>query len=161
MRPVYSPPRPRTTGLPQVAFGAAALTLAVFLILPLTQLVSARRESVLAVRPAELTQIEDQLEPEAPPPPPPETETPPEPPPSLADAAPPLNLNVNLDVAFGSGGAMAMGAGFLQDAASQAGALDAFSVADLEKRPEVLSTVPPVYPESLRKAKVGRQWGRI
>jgi protein TonB len=128
----------------------------VFLILPLTQMVSARRQSVLAVRPADLAQIEDQPETEQPPPPPPpETEPPPEPPPALAEASQPMNLSVSLDVALGSGGAMATAASWLQEAASQAaGTADAFSVADLERRPEVLSTVPPAYPETLRKARV-------
>lgn len=155
MRPVYTPPASRSANLPWVFLGAALLTLGVFLVLPLTQLVSARREAVLAVRPAELSQEEETPEADVPPPPPPEAEPPPEPPPpSLADSPPPLNLNVSLDVAFGTGGALATGAGLFQEAAAQAGGLDAFSVADLEKRPELLSAVPPAYPDSLRKARV-------
>jgi protein TonB len=152
MRHIYTP-TPSRSSLPVVFLGAAALTLAVFLVLPLTQMVSARRQAVLAVRSAELTQVEEAPETDTPPPPP-KAEPPPEPPPSLADEAPPLNLNVSLDMAFGSGGAMATGAGLFGEAASQSTGLDAFSVADLEKRPEVLSSVPPVYPESLRKSKV-------
>jgi protein TonB len=153
MRRVYTPPAPRSD-LPFVFLGAAALTLAVFLVLPLTQMVSARREAVLAVRPADLSQLEQEQEAEAPPPPPPESKPPEEPPPSLADAAPPLNLSVNLDVAFGSGGALATAAGLFDQTAAQGGGLDAFSVADLEKRPELLSAAPPTYPDSLRKTRV-------
>ncbi len=153
MRRVYTPPPPRND-LPFVFLGAAALTLAVFLVLPLTQIVSGRREAVLAVRPADLSQLEPEQDQEAPPPPPPESKPPEEPPPSLADFAPPLNLSVNLDVAFGSGGALATGAGLFDQAAAQSGGLDAFSVADLEKRPELLGAVPPVYPDTLRKARV-------
>ena len=155
MRPLYTPASRRHAGLPGVLLGAALLTLGVFLILPLTQMVSARRQAVLAVRPADLAQIEDRPETEPPPPPPPpEAEPPPEPPPALTDASQPLNLSVSLDVALGSGGAMATAASWLQEVAGQAAGADAFSVADLERRPEVLSTVPPAYPEALRKARV-------
>lgn len=153
MRPVYTPPPPRND-LPFAFIGATALTLAVFLVLPLTQMVSARRDAVLAVRPAELSQIEPETEPDTPPPPPPEEKPPEEPPPSLADSAPPLNLSVSLDVALGSGGALAAGSGLFQESAAQAGGVDAFSVADLEKRPELIGAVPPAYPEALRKSKV-------
>lgn len=154
MRPLYTPAPPGRAGLPGVFLGAALLTLAVFLVLPLTQMVSARREAVLTVRSAELARVEEPPEVEAPPPPPPETEPPPEPPPTLAESAPPLSLNVSLDVAFGSGGVLAGAVNWLQEAAAQAGGTDAFSVADLEQRPEMLSAVPPNYPESLRRARV-------
>lgn len=154
MRPVFTPPPPRQASLPGVFLGAALMTLAIFLVLPLTQMVSARRESLLAVRPAELSQLAEPTEVETPSSPPPEAEPPPEAPPSLAESAPPLNLNVSLDVAFGTGGALATGAGLLQEAASQSAGLDAFSVTDLEKRPELLNAVPPAYPDSLRKARV-------
>ncbi len=154
MRPLYAPPPPGRAGLPGVLLGAALLTLAVFLVLPLTQLVSARREAVLAVRPAELASLEETPEADLPPPPPPETEPPPEPPPTLADSPPPLTLNVSLDVALGSGGALAGAANWLQEAATQAGGTDAFSVAELDRRPEMLAAVPPNYPESLRKARI-------
>lgn len=154
MRPLYTPAPPARAGLPGVFLGAALLTLAVFLVLPLTQMVSARRESVLAVRPADLAKVEEPPDTEAPPPPPPENEPPPEPPPSLSEAAPPLNLNVSLDLAFGTGGALAGAVNWLQEVVAQAGGTDAFSVADLERRPEMLAAVPPNYPESLRRARV-------
>jgi protein TonB len=155
MRPLYTPASRHRAGLPGVFLASALLTLGVFLILPLTQMVSARRQSVLAVRPADLAQIEDRPETESPPPPPPpEAEPPPEPPPALAEASQPLNLSVSLDVALGSGGAMATAASWLQEAVSQTAGAEAFSVADLERRPEVLNTVPPAYPEALRKARV-------
>ncbi len=153
MRRVYTP-TPRRNDLPFVFLGAAALTLAVFLVLPLTQMVSARRDAVMTLRPAEVSALEPEAESDLPPPPPSEDTPPEEPPPSLADAAPPLNLSVNLDVAFGSGGAMAAAAGLFDQAASAAGGLDAFSVADLERRPELLGAVPPTYPDALRKARV-------
>ncbi len=154
MRPLYRP-APSRAGLPGVFLGAALLTLAVFLVLPLTQMVSARRQAVQAVRPVEMAQPETPPEADAPPPPPPnEPEPPPEPPPQLAESAPPLNLSINLDVAFGSGGALAGAADWLREAVAQAGGPEAFSVADLERRPELLSSVPPAYPETLRRARV-------
>lgn len=152
MRRVYSPAPPRND-LPFALLGALALTLGVFLVLPLTQMVSGRREAVIPLRQADLTQVEEPQKTEEPPPPPVE-DTPPEPPPSLADAPRPLNLNVSLDVALGSGGAMAAGFTAFQDSLAQAAGLDAFSVADLEKRPELIAAVPPNYPEALRKGKV-------
>lgn len=154
MRPLYRP-APSRAGLLGVWLGAALLTLAVFLVLPLTQMVSARRQAVLAVRAVEMAEPEQPPEAEAPPPPPPtEPEPPPEPPPQLAESAPPLNLSVSLDVAFGSGGAMAGTADWLREAVAQAGGPEAFSVADLERRPELLSSVPPAYPELLRRARI-------
>lgn len=154
MPPLYTPAPPGRAGLPGVLLGAALLTLAVFLVLPLTQMVSARREAVLAVRSAELAPVDQPPEAEALPPPPPADEAPPEPPPSLAEAAPPLSLNVSLDVAFGSGGVLAGAVNWLQEAATQVGGADAFSAADLERHPEMLAAVPPNYPESLRRARV-------
>ncbi len=154
MRPLYRP-APSRAGLLGVWLGAALLTLAVFLVLPLTQMVSARRQAVLAVRAVEMAEPEQPPEAEAPPPPPPtEPEPPPEPPPQLAESAPPLNLSVSLDVAFGSGGALAGTADWLREAVAQAGGPEAFSVADLERRPELLSSVPPAYPEPLRRARI-------
>ncbi|MBE7501027.1 MAG: energy transducer TonB [Verrucomicrobiales bacterium] len=153
MRRVYHPPAPRND-LPFVFLGAAGLTLLVFLVLPLTQIVSERRESLIPIRPTDLTQVEEEKPLDEPPPPPPEPEPPPQPPPSLADTPQPLDLNVSLEVVFGSGGALATGPGAFQDLAAESAALEAFSVADLEKRPELLAAVPPQYPEALRKAKI-------
>lgn len=153
VRHVYAPP-PAKNNLPFVFVGAVALTLAVFLVLPLTQMVSARREAVLAVRPAELSQVEEPPDVDVPPPPPKQVEQPVEPPPSLDESPPPLNLSVSLDVAFGSGGALAVGSGLLQETTAQGNKLEAFSIIDLDKSPEVITAVPPVYPEGLRKARV-------
>lgn len=155
MRPLYHSAPPRA-GLPSVLLAAVVLTLAVFLILPLTQMVSAQRQAVLAVRPVEIAQPEPPPAAETPPPPPPnEPEPPPEPPPQLTESAPPpMNLSVSLDVALGSGGAMDGAAGWIQAAVAQAGGPDAFSVEDLERLPELLSSVPPVYPDGLRRARI-------
>ncbi|MFN3409604.1 MAG: energy transducer TonB [Limisphaerales bacterium] len=153
MRRVYTPPPGRVGPLWPIV-GAAFLTLCVFLVLPLTQMVSSRAQRQLMLSKVDATQLEAPPPDNEPPPPepPPEEQEPP-PPPSLSDTPPPMNLSVDLDFAVGSGGALA---GFGQFGSSGEGGnlMDAFDVADLEKRPEVISSVPPVYPESLRRARV-------
>jgi protein TonB len=152
MRRVYAPPRISTNWV-AVGLWAVLLTLAVFLVLPLTQMVSSFRQERLLVRQADVAmeaprELEDL-------PPPPVEEKPPEepPPPKLDSSPPPLNLNIDLDIAVGSGGALASLNG-LADGGQGADLLDAFSLADLEKRPELMSSVAPVYPADMRKAKV-------
>ncbi|RME91660.1 MAG: energy transducer TonB [Verrucomicrobia bacterium] len=134
--------------------GAILLTLAVFLVLPLTQMVSSRVQRLRMVTRVETTRIEPESPQEQTPPPPP-AEPPPEPPPPALDDAPPaLPLNISLDVALGGGGAYGgLGAGFWDNVAGQS-AVDAFDVVDLEKPPELLSVVPPNYPPALRKAGI-------
>jgi protein TonB len=151
MRRVYTPPRV-STNWGVAGFWAIALTLAVFLVLPLTQKLSAFRQDRLMVRPADVAMDVPDLVEETPPPP--EEEKPEEPPPpSLDDAPKPLNLNIDLDVAMGSGGVLASLAGFA-DGGDGSDMLDAFSLSDLEKRPEVMASVAPAYPPAMRKAKI-------
>lgn len=155
MRRTYTPPAPRND-LPFALGGAALLTLAVFLVLPLTQMVSSKVQRLQTITAVNTAELQEDTQEEEPPPPPPEPEPPPEPPPpTLADAPQPMNLNVSLEVAFGSGGgyAGAMPAGLMAGGSPGVG-LDAFDVAELEKRPELLAAVPPLYPPALRKAGV-------
>jgi len=152
MRRVFTPPR-ISTNWGAVGIWATVLALGVFLVLPLTQKLSAFRQEMLVVRSADVTMEAPDLADE-PPPPPPEQEEPEEPPPPKLDSAPqPLNLNIDLDIAVGSGGALASLAGFA-DAIQGADMLDAFSLSDLEKRPELMASVAPVYPAEMRKAKI-------
>lgn len=153
MRRVYHPPAERK-GVLVPAFLAGALALGVFLVLPLTQMISSGVRQELTLVRIDTTQIQaPETEPDEPPPPPEEEKPAEPPPPPLADNPPPMQLNVSLDVAVGSGGALAMGLGGLSGADAGA-ALDAFDVSDLEKRPEVISQVSPVYPPELRKARI-------
>ena len=92
-------------------------------------------------------------------PPPQEVEKLPEakPEPQLAETPQQIPLSADLEVAMGSGGALA---GFGEVRALTGAEVvkeDAFDVADLEKRPEAVSQVPPTYPAELRKAKVEGQ----
>jgi protein TonB len=152
MRRVYTPPTNKSGPLWPVV-GALLLTLAVFLVLPLTQMVSSGVQKQLQLSKVDAAQIEAPPEESEPPPPPPPEEKEEPPPPQLTDAPQPLNLNVDLDIAVGSGGALA---GFGQFGGTEEGGnlLDAFDVSDLEKRPELLASVSPQYPPELRKAKV-------
>jgi protein TonB len=130
-----------------------AITFAVFLVLPLTQMVSSYAKRELYLRDSDTVVMETPPDFDEPPPPPPEEQPPEEPEPQLGDAEQPMNLNVDLDVAVGSGGAMAMssfGAGESL-AEEMAQALD---VSDLDKPPTLVSSVPPTYPPALRRAKV-------
>jgi protein TonB len=132
--------------------GALLITLLVFLVLPITQMISsqARKESVL--RSVDLA---------APPPPPPVIEEPPPPPPEEKPEEPPPQLQepprqlafdqLDLDLDVGTGGVFAEGFGtFGQDGEELARAI--FSVADLDRAPEPVVQVNPVYPRELRNA---------
>lgn len=152
MRRVYTPPR-ISTNWGAVGLWAVLLTLAVFMVLPLTQMVSSFRQEQLMVRPADVS-MEVPPDFDDPPPPPPEEEKSEEPPPpSLNDAPQPLNLNIDLDFAAGSGGVLDSLKSFA-DAGDGSDLLDAFSLSDLEKRPEVMASVAPVYPADMRKARI-------
>jgi protein TonB len=153
MRRVYTPTTNNRSPLWPVV-GALLLSLAVFLVLPLTQMVSSGVQKQMMLSKVDATQMApppNEAEPPPPPPPPEEKKEPP--PPQLSDAPQQLNLNIDLDIAVGSGGALAMGFGQSNDGAGE-NLLDAFDVADLEKRPEVMASVPPQYPADLRKAKI-------
>lgn len=152
MRRVYTPPR-RNANPVWPILGALLLTLAVFLVLPLTQMVSSRAQRQLMLSKVDAVQIEAPPDSPEPPPPPPPEETQEPPPPQLSDAPPPMQLNIDLDIAVGSGGALA-GFGVIGGADAGGTLLDTFDVADLEKAPEVISSVPPQYPAELRKARV-------
>lgn len=152
MRRVYTPPR-RNANPVWPILGALLLTLAVFLVLPLTQMVSSRAQRQLMLSKVDAVQMEAPPDtPEPPPPPPPEEPKEP-PPPQLSEAPPPMQLNIDLDIAVGSGGALAS-FGAVSGADGGGNMLDTFDVADLEKAPEVVSSVPPQYPAELRKARV-------
>jgi len=153
MRRVYTPPSSKS-GTIWPILGALLLTLAVFLVLPLTQMVSSGVQKQLMLSKVDATQLEAPPEDNEPPPPePPPEEKQEPPPPSLSDTPPPMNLSVDLDIAVGSGGALA-GFGQVGGAEEGDGVAGLFDVSDLEKKPEVLSSVPPQYPAELRKARV-------
>lgn len=152
MRDVFRPPQVESGWVRSVLLGLG-LVVFVFGILPFTTAWSTARQRQLMATRVDVAAVAPEVVVEAEPPPPPEEEEE-EPPPELADAPEtPMNLNVSLDLAVGSGGAMAMGMAGLGGEGMGEG-LDAFDMADLERRPEAVSQVSPVYPAALRKARI-------
>lgn len=151
MRKVYNPPSTRVGWL-LVVFGALLGTLCVFLVLPLTQLISSGAKKSLEIMRVDTTSL--------PSPPPPEMETPPppkpeeaEPPPELNEQSMPLSLgDLDLDVSAGSGGVFG---GQLAFGGEQSLAkVVIFDIADLDQRPRPISQVEPRYPLEMKKAKI-------
>jgi protein TonB len=90
-------------------------------------------------------------------PPPQEDEKPPDapPPPKLADVAQAIPLSADLEVVSGAAGGTLAGFGDMRKmTAVETTREEAFSVEDLDKRPEPVSQVPPAYPPELRKLKI-------
>lgn len=150
MRKVYNPPSARVSW-PLTVLGALLGTLCVFLVLPLTQLISSGTKKSL-----EIMRVDT-----APPPPPsPEMETPPppepeeaEPPPELNERSMPLSLgDLDLDISAGSGGVFGSRLAFGGGQALAEVAI--FDIADLDQRPRPISQVKPRYPLELKKAKI-------
>jgi protein TonB len=136
-----------------IAF-SVGLTVIIFGLLPFAHRI-AKPERSLELRKTSAADLPPPAEEETTPPPP-EAEKPPEAPPEpqLAETPPAIPLNADLDVALGTGGALA-GFGEIRSlTAVETVKEDAFDVADLEKRPEAVSQIPPVYPPELRKARI-------
>jgi periplasmic protein TonB len=140
-----------------VLLGAAAMTLAFFLVLPLMQIISKPPATDLILQSADIA---------LPPPPPPleepEPEKEPEPedePPELVEEAPPLDL-LQLELALNPAGE---GAGQLGDIASQLQPLSAshtdvdalFSLADLDQKPRPVYQPGPHLNHQIRQKAPG------
>jgi protein TonB len=134
---------------------AAALTLAVFLVLPIMQRIGDPTRRDLMVRGVDVGHLPP------PPPPPPEQEEPeeepPDQPPELEPEAPPLDLS-QLELALNPGMGEGLFGDFTIDLLQQIGGdegggdLDRiFSLAELDQRPRVLFQRVPHYPAELRR----------
>ena len=142
MRRVYTPPTTKVSW-PLTVLGAVVGTLCVFLVLPLTQVISSG-----AQRQLEIAKIDKA----APPPPPPEPEEA-EPPPELTEQSMPLSLSdLDLDVSAGTGGVFGQGLNFGGEQALQDVAI--FDIADLDQRPQAIAQVAPRHPPELLKARI-------
>jgi protein TonB len=152
MRKVYQDER-SVAGL-VVAIGfAVALTALLFAIIPFAHRIT-RSSATVELRKASATDL-----------PPPTQDTPPPqaeenklpetaPEPQLTEAPQQIPLSADLEVAAGSGGAL-VGFGEIRAlTAAETVREETFDVSELEKRPEAVSQVAPVYPAELRKAKV-------
>ena len=154
MRKVYHTEK-STRGLAVAFIMALGFTGVLFCILPFSHMI-AKPTASLELRKTSAVDATPPAEPDAPPPPP-EDEKPPEapPPPNLVQAQEAIPLSADLEVVSGTGGGALAGFGDIRKmTAADTTKEDAFSVEDLDKRPEPVSQVPPAYPPELRKAKI-------
>lgn len=153
MRKVYHAEK-SSVGLMAAVIFSIGITGSLFGILPFAHQIAKPERSLELRKTTAIEQAPEAEELDAPPPV--EEEKPPEAPPEpqLTDAPQQIPLSADLEVAVGSGGALA-GFGSIQSlTAAETVQQDAFDVADLEKRPEPVTQVPPAYPPELRKAKI-------
>lgn len=153
MRRVYHPPKVGGSWHLTLLLGLV-LTVGVFLLVPLTQIVSSgHQKKLLAVK--DVAAI--------PPPPPAVVEPPPpeekneEEPPPPPDAPVPQQFSLSdldLDLNVGTGGALGPMFNALDAAREALGGISIFDVADLDKPPQPLAQITPVYPPDLRKKRV-------
>lgn len=140
--------------------GALLVTLALFLVLPFMQTISAPPSRDLLVRNLDASDLEP------PPPPPmeepePEEAEPEEAPPELNELVEPLDLS-QLELALnpGMGGGDGAFADMTGKLAAQAAAMaggggdEVFSLSELDQKPRIVMQTPPVYPQELRRKKV-------
>jgi protein TonB len=138
---------------------AVASTLAIFLFLPVMQMIGATDRGDLIVRDMGTVNLPP------PPPPPPEEqieeEQPEEEPPELTEEVAPLDLSqleLALNPGFGEGSFGEFTVGLVNELTSNEGGEDLdqiFSLADLDQRPRVIFQRMPSYPPELKRA--GRQ----
>ena len=154
MRKVYHNEK-NTTRLLVALITGVGFSAVLFGILPFSHMI-AQPKGALELRTAQVAELPETVEPEAPPEAPQEEEAPEaEPEPQLADETPQaIQMSADLEVATGAGGFLAGFGEVKQLAAAEAAQDDAFNVSDLEKRPEPVSQVAPTYPPELRKAKI-------
>lgn len=154
MRKVYEHEK-SGLGLALSVFASVAFTAMLFGLIPFAHRLNKPERTLELVRTTAI-EMPQQVE-EAPPPEIQPEVKPPEalPEPQLAEAQHQIPLSADLEVATGAGGALA---GFGSEIRSLTAVTeiqdDAFDVAELEKRPEAVSQVAPVYPPELRKAKI-------
>ncbi len=147
-RHVYQPPKARLTDL-MAALGGLLAVVAVFVVVPLTQKMSAIFGETYTP-PPEMTvePPEDQnFDMEEPPPDDPEDEPEPE---EIPDEAPEMDLGIEVDLTAGTGG------GFLVDIPKFGlkGGEDPFG-ADMDSPPTPVNRMPPQYPSTLLKRGIG------
>ncbi len=141
-------------GLSLSAGVSLALTAAIFGFIPFSSSVAKPSRS-LELRKASVADLPPPAE-EEPPPTIEEMEAPQEiiAPPQLSEAPQPISLSTDLEVATGAGGALAGFGEVRAPMAVEGTQQEVFDVAELERRPEALSQVPPTYPPELRKARI-------
>jgi len=153
MRKVYHTEK-SSLGVAASVVISVGITATIFCIIPFTHIIAkpGRNLELRKASAADLTPPqEEKLQA-----PPPETEKPQDAPPEpqLTEAPQQIAITADLDVAAGSGGALAGFGEVRALTAAQAIQDETFDVSELEKRPEAVSQVSPIYPPELRKAKI-------
>lgn len=147
-RHVYQPPKARVTDL-LAAFGGVLATVAVFVVIPLTQKLAEFTGDAYAPPPEMTVEPPEEQDFEVDPPPPEEKEDPP--PEEVIEDPPDIDLGFDTaDLATGTGG------GFLIDIPKFGlkGGEDPFG-ADMDSPPTPVNRMPPQYPSELLKKGVG------
>lgn len=154
MKSVYQPPQLERSGV-STLLAAGALTVAVFLVLPLTQTVSGARDSL---------QLASMEAVSAPPPPPPDEPPPPEEKPEEEEepeqleedtSLPPMSLSqleLSLEGTTGTG-IGDFGFGF-NTASNLVDQIDVFELSQLDKAPSPTMQIQPTYPPEMQRNKV-------
>lgn len=159
MRKVYQ----QQTGIGGLMFaviGAAVLTAMVFGFLPFAHRVAHPSSTMQLQKAGTYTPPPPEEDSTPPPPPVQEEQKPPEaaPEPQLVDTPQRINLNASLDAVMGSGGSLSSLAPPIssQDLTQQTKqeSMAAFDVTELDKAPEVIAAISPLYPSDMRKARV-------
>jgi len=153
MRKVYQSQN-SSVGLALSVMFSVGITAILFGVLPFAHRI-AKPDRSLELRKASTADLPPPVE-EEPQAPPPDAEQPPEAPPEpqLAETPQQIPLSADLEVAMGTGGALAGFGEIRALTAVEKMQEEAFDVADLEKRPEAVSQIPPTYPPELKKAKI-------
>lgn len=149
MRQVFRPTSAKSRSIWTLA-GALLLTLGVFLVLPLTQMVSGSVSTVWVIPEVDVIQLNLPVTEETPPPEIPKKEEQ-EPPPELTDTLPRLVIPFDSDLLRGVEPLLRV---YPLDRRDVRGSEDPFASFDVEKQPELIASVPPQYPATLRKAGV-------
>lgn len=152
MRKVYHAPQ-NLLGMSVAVSLSGALTLVIFGIIPFSHLVNKPGRTIEIVKTGTV-EIPPPAQDQTPPPPEPEKPADTVTEPQLVEAPQQVPISADLEVAMGSGGALA-GFGEVKGlAGGQSMHEETFDVTELEKRPEPLTQVAPVYPPELRKSKI-------
>ena len=152
MLPRVYQPKKRGRDNSSTLFGGL-LVLGAFVLLPLTQLITDKMD-YQQDRETDTASLEPPPPPEMEEPPPPEEQEEEEPPPQLENEVQQFTLDqMDLDLSAGTGGVFGH-----FSAAAEAGEnlsdLSVFDVSDLDRKPMLVASVDPKYPQALKKSKV-------
>lgn len=149
----YAPTRFRVAIIRAIVYAGASV-LAIYVLLPFTQLISGPPKNVIEFREFDISQ--------PPPPSPPDMEEPPEPeveeepPPELREPPPPLDLaqlEMAMNPGIGDAQAAGLGLGGFESQPNALADLQLFDVKDLDERPKPIRQVKMIPPTAFKKER--------